>query len=94
VRDRLSGHDVVLVMGAATFRYHRWEPANYLEPGTEVIQITQDPREATRAPFGRAVVADVATALADLAERRRIAELAEATVGLELSPPLRGQSRE
>ena len=68
VRDRLIGHDVVLVMGAATFRYHRWEPANYLEPGTEVIQITQDPREATRAPFGRAVVADVAAALADLAE--------------------------
>ena len=68
VRDRLSGHDVVLVMGAATFRYHRWEPANYLEPGTEVIQITQDPREATRAPFGRAVVADVAAALADLAQ--------------------------
>ena len=68
VRDRLTSHDVVLVVGAATFRYHRWEPANYLEPGTEVIQITQDPREATRAPFGRAVVADVATALADLAE--------------------------
>ena len=68
VRDRLIGHDVVLVMGAATFRYHRWEPANYLEPGTEVIQITQDAREATRAPFGRAVVADIATALADLAE--------------------------
>ena len=68
VRDRLIGHDVVLVMGAATFRYHRWEPANYLEPVTEVIQITQDAREATRAPFGRAVVADIATALADLAE--------------------------
>ena len=68
VRDRLIGHDVVLVMGAATFRYHRWEPANYLEPGTEVMQITQDAREATRAPFGRAVVADIATALADLAE--------------------------
>ena len=68
VRDRLIGHDVVLVMGAAAFRYHRWEPANYLEPGTEVIQITQDAREATRAPFGRAVVADIATALADLAE--------------------------
>ena len=68
VRDRLIGHDVVLVMGAATFRYHRWEPANYLEPGTEVIQITQDAREATRAPYGRAVVADIATALADLAE--------------------------
>jgi benzoylformate decarboxylase len=68
VRDRLAGHDVVTVIGAAVFRYHRWEPSNYLEPGTEVIQITQDPREATRAPFGRAVVADVASAIADLAE--------------------------
>lgn len=60
VRDRLAGHDVVLVLGAAVFRYHRWEPSNYLEAGTRVVQITQDPREATRAPFGRAVVANVA----------------------------------
>ncbi|AUI50418.1 benzoylformate decarboxylase [Arthrobacter crystallopoietes] len=60
VRDRLAGHDVVLVLGAAVFRYHRWEPSNYLEAGTRVVQITQDPREATRAPFGRSVIADVA----------------------------------
>jgi benzoylformate decarboxylase len=60
VRDRLDGHDVVLVLGAAVFRYHRWEPSNYLADGTHVVQITQDTREATRAPFGRSVVADVA----------------------------------
>ena len=68
VRDRLAGHDVVLVLGAAVFRYHRWEPSNYLEAGTQVIQLTQDPREATRAPFGRSVVADVAGAAKTLAQ--------------------------
>lgn len=62
VRDRLAGHDVVLVLGAAVFRYHRWEPGTYLEAGTRVLQITEDPREATRAPFGRSVVADIASA--------------------------------
>ncbi|SMX75938.1 benzoylformate decarboxylase [Brevibacterium aurantiacum] len=67
VRDQLADHDVVLVLGAAVFRYHRWEPSNYLTPGTEVIQITQDPREATRAPFGKAVITDVASAAANLA---------------------------
>lgn len=50
VRERLSGHDVVLVLGAAVFRYHRWEPGNYLAAGTQVVHLTQDPREATRAP--------------------------------------------
>lgn len=68
VRDRLAGYDVVLVLGAAVFRYHRWEPSNYLEAGTRVVQITQDPREATRAPFGRSFVADVADAAKALAE--------------------------
>lgn len=67
VRDRLAGHDVVLVLGAAVFRYHRWEPGNYLQEGTRVVQVTQDPGEAARAPFGRSVVADVAGAAKALA---------------------------
>lgn len=68
VRRRLSGHDAVLVLGAPVFRYHRWEPGDYLEPGTRVWQVTQDPSEATRAPFGRAVVADVTDAVTVLAQ--------------------------
>ncbi|MSS00288.1 benzoylformate decarboxylase [Arthrobacter sp. BL-252-APC-1A] len=69
VRRRLSEHDLVLVVGAPVFRYHRWEPAEYLEEGTQVWQLTQDPSEATRAPFGTAVVADVARAITTLAKR-------------------------
>lgn len=68
MRDQLAEHDVALVLGGAMFRYHRWEPSNYLQVGTQMIQVTQDAREATRAPFGRSVVADVTGATKDLAE--------------------------
>ncbi|WP_242703516.1 benzoylformate decarboxylase [Arthrobacter sp. D5-1] len=71
VREHLSGHDVVLVIGSAVFRYHRWEPGNYLTEGTEVVQLTQDTREATRAPYGRAIVTDVASAIRRLASSTR-----------------------
>jgi benzoylformate decarboxylase len=68
VRRHLSGHDTVFVLGAPVFRYHRWEPADYLDPGTRLWHVTQDPSEATRAPFGRAIIADVAAAITTLAE--------------------------
>lgn len=69
VRSTLEGYDTVLVLGAAVFRYHRWEPSSYLNPGTTVWQVTQDPSEATRAPFGNAIIGDVATATTLLADR-------------------------
>lgn len=67
VRDRLTEFDTVLVLGAPVFRYHRWEPSNYLPSGTHVHQVTQDPREATRAPFGHSYVADVGAVAKGLA---------------------------
>jgi len=67
VRRHLSGHDAVFVLGAPVFRYHRWEPSEYLDAGTQLWHITQDPSEATRAPFGRAVIAGLGSAITDLA---------------------------
>ncbi len=67
VRERLEGHDGVLIVGAPALRYHRWEPDAYLPPGTEVIHLTSDPAEAARAPYGDAIIASVGPALADLA---------------------------
>lgn len=67
VRERLAGHDAVLVLGAPMFRYHRWEPGDYLSAGTRVWHLTQDPSEATRAPFGTSVIADVGPAVTTLA---------------------------
>ncbi|GAA3057855.1 MULTISPECIES: benzoylformate decarboxylase [Actinomycetes] len=68
VRDRLAKHDLVLVVGAGLFRYHRWEPSNYLTAGTTVFHLTQDPREASRAPFGTSLLTEVGAALTTLAE--------------------------
>ncbi|WP_434620784.1 thiamine pyrophosphate-binding protein [Arthrobacter sp. A5] len=50
----LAGHDLILVIGAPVFRYHQYEPGNYLPDGAELLQITCDPGEAARAPMGRA----------------------------------------
>lgn len=67
VRERLEGHDGVLVVGAPILRYHRWEPDSYLPAGTQVVHLTSDAAEAARAPYGDAIVAAVGPALAALA---------------------------
>lgn len=68
VRSRLEGHDGVLVVGAPVMRYHRWEPSSYLpSQAVDVIHITCDPGEATRAPYGDAIVASIGPALSTLA---------------------------
>ncbi len=64
----LQGHDLVLVAGAPVFRYHEYEPGPLLPAGAELIQITCDPDEASRAPMGDAVVGDVGLILAALAD--------------------------
>ena len=64
----LSGHDLVLVVGAPVFRYHQYEPGRYLPENTDLLHITCDPSEAARAPMGRAVVASIGPALRRLAD--------------------------
>ncbi|MFC7402569.1 benzoylformate decarboxylase [Citricoccus sp. GCM10030269] len=63
----LEDYDLALVLGAPVFRYHQHVPGDYLPPNVELIQITEETGAATRAPFGEAVVADVAEATAALA---------------------------
>jgi benzoylformate decarboxylase len=63
VRKALAGHDLVLVAGAAVFRYYLNEPGPLLPPGTDLVMISADPDEAARAPIGDAIVGDVKTAL-------------------------------
>jgi benzoylformate decarboxylase len=63
---RLTGHDLILVIGAPVFRYHQFEPGQYLPAGARLVQITSDPGEAARAPMGDALIADVRETLAEL----------------------------
>ena len=67
LRRRLSGHDAVLVLGAAVFKYYPYTPGDIVEPGTRVVQLTDDPDEAARAATGASVVGNVALAARALA---------------------------
>lgn len=59
----LDGHDLILVVGGPVFRYHQYEPGQFLPEGARLIAITCDINEATRAPMGDAIVADIALSL-------------------------------
>jgi benzoylformate decarboxylase len=67
----LSGHDLVLVVGAPVFRYHQYEPGAYLPEGAELIAVTADPQEAARAPVGDAIVGNIHATLRALADNVR-----------------------
>ena len=64
----LSGHDLILVVGAPVFRYHEYERGAYLPEGAELIGVTFDADEAARAPVGDAIVGDIHAVLQALAD--------------------------
>ncbi|QEE60388.1 benzoylformate decarboxylase [Salinibacterium sp. dk2585] len=68
IAELLSGHDLVIVVGAPVFRYHHDRPGRYLAEGSSLVHISQDPAEIARAPFGDSFLAPVADTLARLAE--------------------------
>ena len=68
VARHLENHDLVVVFGAAIFRYHEFAEGDYLPAGVELWAVTSDPDEATRAPVGRILIGDPSDALARLAD--------------------------
>ncbi|MEU9161408.1 benzoylformate decarboxylase [Streptomyces sp. NPDC048424] len=67
--QQLSGHDLVVVIGAPVFRYYPYIPGSYLPEGAELILLTRDAEEAAKAPVGDAVVADLALSARALTDR-------------------------
>lgn len=68
VGQTLEGHDLVLVLGSSVFPYYPYIPGPPLPAGTRLVQVTNDPDEAARAPMGDALVADVALTVRALLE--------------------------
>ncbi|WP_149179722.1 benzoylformate decarboxylase [Streptomyces sp. TRM49041] len=66
---QLSGHDLVVVIGAPVFRYYPYMPGSCLPEGAELVLLTRDAEEAAKAPVGDAVVADLTLTVRALAER-------------------------
>ncbi|WIY00989.1 thiamine pyrophosphate-binding protein [Amycolatopsis mongoliensis] len=69
LRKALAAHDVVLTVGAPAFRQYPYESGAFVESGTRLAVITDDPAEAHRSPADVAVVADPAEAVALLTRR-------------------------
>jgi len=58
ISDRLTGHDLAVVIGAEVFRYYPYVPGDLLPAGTELLQITASPDAAASARVGDALLAD------------------------------------
>ena len=64
--NSLSGHDLVLVLGAPLFTYHVEGFGPHVPPGATVYQLTDDPAMASWAPAGTSVVTSLKLGIRDL----------------------------
>jgi benzoylformate decarboxylase len=64
--DKLSGHDLVLVVGAEVWRYYPYVAGPILPPGLDLLQITNDPHDAASALVGDSLLSDARLALEGL----------------------------
>lgn len=90
--ERLHGHDLILVIGAAVFRYYPWVPGAYLPDGAPLLHITCDPDESARAPVGESLIADAVLAIEALTTmvpaRSTQATVARQDHGMAPHPPI------
>lgn len=66
--EKLSGHDVALIIGAPVFRYYPYVPGSYLPAGLRLLHISDDPTETARAPVGDALLGDAVLSLVHLTD--------------------------
>jgi benzoylformate decarboxylase len=69
VRQALSGHDFILVIGAPVFTYHVEGEGPHIPDDARLFHITEDPVIASWSPVGDAIVSSVRLALHDILER-------------------------
>lgn len=64
--ERLTDHDLILVLGAPVFTYHIEGFGPHAPDGATLFQLTDDPQQAAWAPVGSAVVTSLKPGIADL----------------------------
>lgn len=69
LRGALSGHDLVLVVGAPVLRQYQFREGALAGPGTRFVLVTDDADEAARAPAVLAAVATLPAFCESLADR-------------------------
>lgn len=79
--ERLTGHDMIFVIGAAAFAYHIEGSGPHIPEGAKLCQLTDDPDTAAWSPVGTSVVGSIRLGIVDL--------LARTSLERHASPPLR-----
>jgi benzoylformate decarboxylase len=68
--EKLKGHDLVCVFGAPVFRYYPYVAGEYLPSGCELVQISDDANEISKAPVGDGILGDPVIACERLLQLR------------------------
>jgi len=72
IRQLLTGHDVVLIVGCHAFTPHHYTPGSPIPAGTAVVQLDDDPAEPGRNfPVALGLVGGIRRSLAELAGHLR-----------------------
>lgn len=66
IRQKLAGHDVIIVLGAPVFTYHVETEGPLLPAGTKLFQLVDDPAGVAWAPAGAGLVCTMRLAIAEL----------------------------
>jgi benzoylformate decarboxylase len=64
--QRLSGSDLILVLGAPVFTYHVEGAGPHVPAGAQLVQLTDDPAMAARCPVGTSIVTNLKHGVAAL----------------------------
>jgi benzoylformate decarboxylase len=83
VHEALTGHDLVVVIGAQVFRYYPFVPGEYLPEGTRLLHVTADPAIAGAAPVGESLLGDPRLVL------EQLLDLVDEPAGREAPAPVR-----
>lgn len=84
LREALAPHDVVLAVGAPVFRQYAYVPGPFVEPGTRVAMVSQDPAEVHRSAADLAVLAPPGEVCAALA---RAVKARDGAISQSFAPP-------
>ena len=66
LREKLSGFDAIVSVGAPVFRQYPYEPGGFVADSTRIALVTDDPDEAHRSPGELTLLADPAAVVAAL----------------------------
>ena len=88
LRETLAGRDLVVAIGAPLLRQYMYEPGTFVESGTRLAVVTDDPAEAHRSPADLALLAPPAAVCELLVEELPSRDDVPPAPPRETPPPL------